>query len=84
MDYYPARDGYPSMFEPEDAPDAAAATSLHRSYVDRLFADRSLAPGSRGRFLARNDASIRRASKSQRDRSEITNVTQFSPAEILR
>jgi hypothetical protein len=80
MTYYPARDGYPSMFEPEDAPGAvAAATSLHCSFVDRLFADRRPAPASRG-----GASSMGRASKSERSRSEVTNVTQFSPAEILR
>ena len=43
--YYPARDGYPSMLEPEDTPSATEATRSHRSFVDRLFEDRFPVPG---------------------------------------
>jgi len=46
--FYPARDGYPSLFDPEDVA-AGGATKLHRSFVDRLFADRLPAPDRQGR-----------------------------------
>jgi len=37
LPYYPARDGYPSMFEAdEDAGSAIGATELHQPFVDRL------------------------------------------------
>ena len=51
MPYYPARDGHPSMFELDDTPSAVGATNLHRSVVDRLFADRPAVLGrsTRGR-----------------------------------
>lgn len=44
--YYPARDGYPSMFESEDHAGADARKQvLHRSFVDRLLANQF--PGAR-------------------------------------
>jgi hypothetical protein len=36
MPYYPARDGYPSMFELEDT-SAAGAANLQQSFVDQLL-----------------------------------------------
>jgi hypothetical protein len=62
--YYLARDGYPSMFESEDPSGATGATKLHRSFVDRLFADRSAMrrDSTRGRYLV----SSRRSSDIQR------------------
>jgi len=38
--YYPARDGYPSMFEAEgNAAADVGGKPLHRSFVDRLLAN---------------------------------------------
>jgi hypothetical protein len=43
--YYPARDGYPSMFESGDHAGAAAGKQeLHRSFVDRLLANQFPVP----------------------------------------
>ena len=43
--YYPARDGYPSMFESEDIGAAAVGEQvLHRSFVDRPLANQFPAP----------------------------------------
>ena len=43
--YYPARDGYPSMFEAEgNAGAAVGGKPLHRSFVDRLLANQFPVP----------------------------------------
>jgi len=61
--HYPARDGHPSMFEPDDPSGATEVTKLHRS-VDRLFADPS--PMQRGSTRGRLRGSSRRSSDVQR------------------
>ena len=58
---YPARDGYPSMFEPGDTPGATRATKPQRSFVDQLLADRFPMPRSSPR--GRSRASSRRSSE---------------------
>lgn len=48
--YYPTRDGYPSMFEPDTSSGAAAGeTNLDLSFVERLLANRLPVPGSPAR-----------------------------------
>jgi hypothetical protein len=61
LPYYPARDGYPSMFEPEDTPGATRATKLQRSFADQLLAERF--PMPRRATRARSRAASRRSSE---------------------
>jgi len=50
--YYPAGDGYPSVFEAEgNAGAAVGGKPLHRSFVDRLLANQSPVPRRSARPL---------------------------------
>jgi hypothetical protein len=46
--YYPARDGYPSMFELMDTPGSTGATKLHQTTTSMTLHPRHHAPTAKG------------------------------------
>jgi len=93
--YYPARDGYPSMFEAEgNAGAAVGGKPLHRSLVDRLLANQFQCPSispSRSIPSRRRSTSVRgRADASaaglgeQPDRLSLSGCAVSLPFQLVR